>query len=41
VRYCVRKTWYPVPVDHIDGVIVYLEESLPRGEQNIEITYTK
>lgn len=41
VKYYVRKTRYSIDVDHINGVVVYLEEPLPIGEQNIEITYTK
>lgn len=41
VQYCVRKTRYPIDVNHINGVVVYLEEPLPIGEQNVEITYTK
>lgn len=41
IKYCIRKIWYPVTVDHINGVVIYLEEPLPIGEQNIEITYTK
>jgi hypothetical protein len=41
VQYCIRKTWYPIDVDHINGVVVYLDTPLPIGEQNIEITYTK
>lgn len=41
VSYCIRQTRYPVTVSHINGVVVYLEEPLPVGEQNIQITYTK
>jgi hypothetical protein len=41
VSYCIRQSWFPVTVSHINGVIVYLEEAIPVGEQNIQITYTK
>lgn len=41
VSFCIRQTRYPVNVSHINGVVVYLEEPLPVGEQNIAITYTK
>lgn len=41
VSYCIRQSRYPVAVTHINGVVVYLEEPLPVGEQNIQITYTK
>lgn len=41
VSYCIRQSWFPVSVSHINGVVVYLEEVLPVGEQNIQITYTK
>lgn len=41
VSYCVRQSWFTVTVSHINGVIVYLEEELPVGEQNVQITYTK
>jgi hypothetical protein len=41
VSYCIRQTRYPVTVSHINGVVIYLEEPLPVGEQNIQITYTK
>ena len=41
VKYCIKKSRYSVDVSHINGVIVYLEESIPTGEENVEITYTK
>lgn len=41
VRYAIRKTWREVDVDYIDGVMVYLDEELPKGDNNVEITYTK
>ena len=41
VRYKKSKTWTTVTVDYFEGVMVYLESTLPRGDNNVEITYTK
>jgi hypothetical protein len=41
VRHVVRKAWYTIVVDRVDGVMVYLDDELPSGDQNVEITYTK
>lgn len=41
VRYKIRSYWTEVDVDYFDGAIVYLEQELPAGDNNVEITYTK
>lgn len=41
VRYKSRSAWFSVDVDYLDGVMVYLEKSLPIWDNNVEITYTK